>query len=216
MKIIKQTDNHAARLLLFFSGWSASPKLFTRLETREETDIMLCYDYRETAFEEDLSRYDEIHLVAWSMGVRMAECALTDKYTLTSATAINGTSRPIHDAYGIPEKIFKGTLDNLTAEGLRRFNRRMCGTREILARYDACPPRPLEEVKEELEAIYNRFAPSTDTADKQFPWTRAVIGSDDHIFPVANQHAWWDSRCPVTEITAPHYPFYLWKQWNEL
>ena len=92
----------------------------------------------------------------------------------------------------------------------------MCGTREILARYDACPPRPLEEVKEELEAIYNRFAPSTDTAGKQFSWTRAVIGSDDHIFPVANQHAWWDSRCTVTEITAPHYPFYLWKQWNEL
>lgn len=55
---------------------------------------MLCYDYRETAFEEDLNRYDEIHLVAWSMGVRMAECTLADTYTLTSATAINGTSRP--------------------------------------------------------------------------------------------------------------------------
>ena len=47
-------------------------------------------------------------------------------------------------------------------------------------------------------------------------WTRAIISSDDHIFPAANQCNYWNGRCPVTEIIAPHYPFYLWKQWNEL
>ncbi|MCL3851277.1 DUF452 family protein [Parabacteroides leei] len=213
MKIIKQTDNHAARLLLFFSGWSASPELFTRLEAREETDIMICYDYREMAFEEDLTRYDEIHLVAWSMGVRMAELALGSKYTFATATAINGTPCPIDDAYGIPVDIFRGTLDNLTAEGLHRFNRRMCGTREIHTHYQTVAARPLDEVRDELQAIYDRCSSS---AGNPIPWTRALVGSDDRIFPVANQLAYWSGRCNVTQISSPHYPFHLWKQWNEL
>lgn len=216
MKIIKQKDKQAERLLIFFAGWSAAPELFTRLKTGDDRDVMLCYDYREMAFEERLSAYKEIDVVAWSMGVRMAEYVLADRYTIGTAIAINGTSRPVDDAYGIPEKIFKGTLDNLTAEGLKRFNRRMCGSREILAEYEAYPSRPLEEVQEELAAIYHRVARPADTEESPFPWTRAIIGSDDRIFPAANQHAWWDSRCRVTEIDAPHYPFYLWKQWNEL
>lgn len=220
MKIQKQTDIRNRRLLLFFAGWSATPELFIRLKAEEGTDIMICYDYRVLTFEEDLTRYEEIDLIAWSMGIRMAELTLAGKYTFTSATAVNGTSCPIHDTYGIPEKIFQGTLDNLTTEGLKRFNRRMCGTRDILAQYEAFPPRPLEEIKEELQFIYNSCKEHSEinsqSTPSSIPWTRAVISSDDHIFPAANQHNYWDERCPVIEITAPHYPFYLWKQWNEL
>lgn len=206
------------RLLLFFAGWSASPELFTRLETEEDTDLMICYDYREISFEEELSGYKEIHLVAWSMGVRMAEIALGGKNRFATATAVNGTGRPIDDAYGIPVDIFRGTLDNLTADGLRRFNRRMCGNRETLAQYESVDARPLEEVRDELQAIYDRCRPlPADTHEPApIPWTHALVGTDDRIFPVANQLAYWNNRCPVTQIPSPHYPFHLWKQWNEL
>ena len=219
MKIEKQLNSSHPRLLLFFAGWSASPESFTGLKAENGTDIMLCYDYRDMTFHEDLSSYKEIHLMAWSMGVRMAELALAGKYALTTATAINGTPRPIDDNFGIPENIFRGTLDNLTAEGMKRFNRRMCGSRDILAQHEKFPARPLEEVKDELQHIYNlcngqSMTNADDTTSIQ--WTRAIISSDDHIFPAANQRNYWNGRCPVTEITAPHYPFYLWKQWNEL
>lgn len=221
MKIIKQQTAHSSSLLLFFAGWSAAPELFTRLKADEGTDVMICYDYREIDFGEDLTRYKEIHLIAWSMGVRMAELAIGGKYRLRTATAINGTPRPIDDRYGIPVDIFRGTLDNLTAEGLSRFNRRMCGSRDTLAGYEAVRPRPLEEVRDELQHIYDlcRVQPQPDTAPHVTPirWTRALISSDDRIFPAANQHEYWDTRCPeVLEIKAPHYPFYLWNRWNEL
>lgn len=221
MKIIKQSNGSPTRLLLFFAGWSASPELFTRLKDDTDTDIMICYDYREMGFEENLSRYREIHLVAWSMGVRMAELAVGGKYTFASATAINGTSCPIHDMYGIPEKIFRGTLDNLNAEGLKRFNRRMCGSREILRQYETFPMRPLDEVRDELQQIYhlcnNQSPAETNPGISPIRWTQAVISTDDLIFPAANQQTYWCDRCPkITEITAPHYPFYRWKQWNEL
>lgn len=220
MEIKRYTDNTHSRLILFFAGWSASPEQFTRLEVDNGTDVMICYDYRDMRFEEDLSRYKEIHLIAWSMGVRMAELAVGGKYTFATATAINGTPCPIDDAYGIPVNIFRGTLDNLTAEGLKRFNRRMCGSREILTQYEAAAVRPLEEVRDELQHIYdlcNRQATSdTSPQPATINWTRALVSTDDRIFPAANQQSYWNGRCPVTTITSPHYPFYLWKQWNEL
>lgn len=220
MIIVKQQHPPSEKLLLFFAGWSASAEVFARLEAEQGTDVMLCYDYRDTAFAEDLSRYNEIHLIAWSMGVRMAELAVGGKYSFATATAINGTPCPIDDAFGIPEKIFRGTLHNLTADGLRRFNRRMCGSREILARYEAFPARPIEEIRDELQHIYDlchsQSAEMPGNEAASIAWTRAIIGSADHIFPTANQHNYWHGRCPLTEITSPHYPFYLWKQWNEL
>lgn len=213
MKTLKRQTPGASSLVLFFSGWSAPAELFARLEADAGTDVMICHDYRDMTFDGDLSHYKEVHLIAWSMGVRMAELALGGKQTFATATAVNGTPCPIDDAYGIPKSIFLGTLEGLTAESLTRFNRRMCGSREVLAQYSAAAARPFEEVRDELRAIYDRcMLPS----DKSIRWTRAVVGSDDRIFPAANQRAFWDGRCEVSTISAPHYPFHLWTRWREL
>ncbi|MFR8355607.1 MAG: pimeloyl-ACP methyl esterase BioG family protein [Parabacteroides sp.] len=142
MKIEKQINSSYSRLLLFFAGWSASPESFTGLKAENGTDIMLCYDYRDMTFHEDLSSYKEIHLIAWSMGVRMAELALAGKHALTTATAINGTPRPIDDNFGIPENIFRGNTrqpDSRRHETFQPTNVRQPGyTRTI--RGISCPP----------------------------------------------------------------------------
>ncbi len=213
MKTLKQETAGASSLVLFFSGWSAPAELFARLEADEGTDVMICHDYRDMTFGEDLSRYREVHLIAWSMGVRMAELALGGKQTFATATAVNGTPCPIDDSYGIPRNIFLGTLEGLTPETLTRFNRRMCGSREVMAQYTAAAARPFGEVRDELRAIYDRCLPPDD---KSIRWTRAVVGTDDRIFPAANQRAYWEGRCTVAEVSAPHYPFHLWTRWREL
>lgn len=213
MKTLKQQTSGASSLILFFSGWSASAELFTRLKADEGTDVMICYDYRDMAFGEDLSHYDEVYLVAWSMGVRMAELALGGSCVFASATAINGTPCPIDDTYGIPTRIFLGTLEGLTEETLTRFNRRMCGTREITAHYQSATARGFDEVRDELQAIYDRCM---HTGGAHIRWTRAIVGTDDRIFPTANQMAYWRGRCPVAEVASPHYPFHLWTRWREL
>ncbi len=214
MKTLKQLcGDNASSLLLFFSGWSAPPELFTSLEADKDTDVIICYDYRDLSFDEDLSHYKEIHLVAWSMGVRMAELALGGRYSFASATAINGTPCPIDNAYGIPSDIFLGTLNGLTPGTLLRFNRRMCGTREILGGYQSASARPFDEVRDELMSIHNHCL---HTVGGPILWTRAIIGTGDRIFPSANQLAYWKGRYPVLEIASPHYPFYLWTRWREL
>lgn len=221
MRIYKKTNPSSTCLLLFFAGWSARPELFTRLEADEKMDVMIVYDYRDTVFMEDLSKYTSIRLIAWSMGVRMAEIMLGEKYHFAEAIAVNGTGRPVDDNYGIPSAIFRGTIEGLSHESLQRFNRRMCGSRDVLERYAAIPHRSLEELKEELQHIYdlsisNPDAPIAHT-QRSISWTRAIISKDDRIFPATAQRNYWQERClNVDEIVSPHYPFFLWKRWNEL
>ena len=132
------------------------------------------------------------------------------------AIAVNGTPCPVHDRWGIPETIFRGTLDNVTEEGMRRFNRRMCGKRDILQAYEQIPPRPLADIREELEYLYAEIKKASPASALFNGWTQALISSKDRIFPTENLRAFWQGRCPITEIEAPHYPFYLWKQWDEI
>lgn len=214
MRIDKQINKHNSRLLLFFAGWSASPELFRNLTTEEDMDVWICYDYRDLAFDANLTGYKEIYLIAWSLGVWVAATVFENNRTLprpTTAIAINGTCCPIDDTRGIPEAIFRGTLAHVTEEGMHRFNRRMCGNREILRQYEQTLPRPLHEMQEELQHLYQKYQEVESNG-----WTHAILASADRIFPAENLRNYWLGRCPVTEIEAPHYPFYHWKKWNEI
>lgn len=231
MKIDKQTRLPSRQLLLCFAGWSASPELFRRLTAdgpdgeNADTDVWICYDYRDLSFPATIDAYETIRIVAWSLGVWVAEQLFSGplgayRPLLTSAVAVNGTGRPIDHRYGIPETVFQGTLQHLTPEGIARFVRRMCGNRTVLTAYACIPSRPADEISEELrrlyEAIQSPAENETAGPPDPFPWTLAILSTADRIFPYENLRRYWQGRCPVREIEAPHYPFYLWKQWNEL
>ena len=141
MKILKYKDEGNDKLLLFFNGWGASPELFARLEPDADRDYWVVYDYRGGfGMEEEVSAYKEVTVVAWSLGVFVATLALAERgLPIVRAVAINGTLFPMHDTLGIPQKIFLGTLENLNEEGIKRFNRRMCGSRDAV---DGSPHQP--------------------------------------------------------------------------
>ncbi len=206
------------RLLLFFCGWSVSPQLFHRIAPRDDEDVWLAYDYRDLIFPADLSRYSSITLVAWSLGVWVAMHvgAQWTPTQITTALAINGTPTPIHDEVGIPTAIFRATLNNLTADGVSRFNRRICGSSSILAQYQGIPPRPLDEITDELHKLYQGID-STPVPTVPWTWDKAFVSQKDLIFPPKNQcQAWNNLGVPVYVLQAPHYPFYLWDRWNQL
>lgn len=229
MKIDKQTRPNARHLLICFVGWSASPTIFRQLETetaeeKEETDIWICYDYCDLSFAEEPGKYESIRIIAWSLGVWVADYLFSHNLSpyrsaVKTAIAVNGTGRPIDDTYGIPPAIFEGTLQHLTPDGIDRFIRRMCGSRSILAEYARIPSRPLDEIAAELHHLYGAIkeeAASQTPVASPIPWTGAIISIQDRIFPPAHLRRYWQGRCPVREIDAPHYPFYLWKKWNDL
>ncbi len=202
------SDN--GRLILLLAGWSMDETPFmdvTHIHVVgdvSEVDIMVCYDYRSLAFDNSLlANYRDVTLVAWSMGVWVAE-QICFAENVTRRVAINGTGAPVSDEFGIPVEIFNGTLNSLNDANLVKFNRRMC--REGFADFNARKPkRAMEEIVDELRMIGER---SSAGSKGLVSWDVAVVSTRDYIFPAVNMCNYWNKRgIDMVEIDAPHFPF---------
>ena len=175
----------ADRLLLFFLGWGMDPEPL--LPMLGAVDTRLVWDYTELGKLSALPAGKPVHLMAWSMGVWAAGHVLGDAVPLASATAVNGTPYPIDDARGIPEAVFKGTLEGFSEAGLLRFRRRMCGGAEALKGFlEHAPKRGVEDLRAELASLGRAIR--AEPAPK-LRWTRALACAGDRIFPPASQLA---------------------------
>ncbi|WP_420186698.1 DUF452 family protein [Bacteroides pyogenes] len=197
--------NNEPELLFFFAGWGMDERPFARIRPAG-CDWMICYDYRSPEFDDTLLQaYSRITLIGWSMGVWAATQVMRrfPDLPVTQSIAINGTPYPIDETRGIPPSIFEGTLQGLNEQTLRKFRRRMCGSAdEYEAFADVMPQRTAEELKEELESIRRQYDALPAPA---FRWRQAVVGTDDRIFPPANQLRAWSGTTDVTQTEAAHY-----------
>lgn len=197
-------QKHLPRLTLFFAGWGMDEHPFMDC-CPTDSDLLVCYDYRSLEFDFSLLQgYRDIRLVAWSMGVWVASVVLQDAaVSLGERIALNGTVTPIDDRRGIVQGVFEKTLEGLNELTLEKFIRRMCLRKENLAAFlSKRPQRPVEELKEELRKIGEQVKAG---AVPRLEWGRAVIGTDDLIFPAANQRNAWQTGVEVTEYAVPHY-----------
>ena len=193
-------DTSNRRLILLFAGWGMDSRMFRNLSF-EGYDILVLWDYRDLTFSwKPLMRYDEICLIAWSMGVFAASLTIHEiEHRITKRIAVSGTLDPINDRRGIPTAIYHGTINALNPATLRKFYRRMCTSAEQFAAFRLNgPKRSVAELIEELTAIETHTIFHTPQIDQ---WDLAVIGRHDQIFPVANQLAAWRPGGTPTHIT---------------
>lgn len=205
---IKKENN--PELILFFAGWGSDENLFSR-DIKEGYDYMLCFDYQDLEFDyTPVMQYENITVLAWSMGVWVATNILSKEKASTlkikEKIAFNGTTNPINDTYGIPVEIFKGTMENFSDKTLTRFRRRICGntenTKEFLSHL---PYRSMDSLKQELWGLWNMV--QEDDKEKSLKWDMAIIGMSDKIFPPENQIASWKGTETqvVTQADMEHY-----------
>lgn len=193
------------KLTLFFAGWGMDEQPFIDY-CPVESDLLICYDYRLLDFDFTLLQgYEEIRLIAWSMGVWAASVVLQHiDVSISESIALNGTMTPVDDNKGIPRTVFERTLAGLNDVAFEKFIRRMCLKRDKTEAFLAKrPTRRVAELKEELQKIEEQAEAGAVPA---FKWGRAVIGRDDLIFITANQrNAWRDTGTEVIEHDIPHY-----------
>ncbi|WP_440209977.1 DUF452 family protein [Actinobacillus pleuropneumoniae] len=209
----KLISTQQANLIIYFAGWGTPASVVSHLALPNGYDLLICYDYQDLNFPAfDFSRYQTVRLVAWSMGVWVAEKVLPE-INLASATAINGTLFPKHDLWGIPLQIFDGTLQTLNAENRLKFERRMCGDKQLLNVYLALPEqRSLAEIHHELEVL--NTAIEANLVTPKLHWTNVIIGEKDRIFSAQNQLAFWqDKRVRMTHLSKGEH--YLWQHFSE-
>jgi len=201
-KFIDKENNR--RLIVVFAGWAMDSAPFAGLH-RPGYDIMVVWDYRDFLLDWScVAPYDEICVVAWSLGVYAAAVACASiAARVTLRLAVNGTLSPVDALKGIPPKVFRGTLNGLDERNLVKFYRRVAGSRDAYRRFaENMPQRSVEELKIELEGFLPRdfFAPELDTR-----FDRAIISRDDAIFPVASQWRAWEGT-PRVMVDGAHLP----------
>lgn len=207
-------DHQGEHLIVYFAGWGTPLDAVAHLILPTNHNLLICYDYQDLKLDFDFSAYQQIRIVAWSMGVWVAERVLQEGITLQSSTAVNGTGLPCDDSFGIPYAIFKGTLDNLAENTRTKFERRICGDKVSFERYQQFPARPFNEIHQELTALFAMIG--QDRRTDLIRWTNALVGSGDKIFMPANQHRYWTPRCTVQEIDGGHYLFSRFTHWSAL
>ncbi|MDR2680919.1 MAG: DUF452 family protein [Tannerella sp.] len=203
-------DETRSRLLLFFAGWGMDEHPFMEYLPADR-DCMVCYDYRSLAFDDSqLTPYEDIRVVAWSVGVWAASRILTDRHLpVTESIAVNGTLWPADDERGIATAVFRGTMEGLNEKTLHKFRRRMCGSKEALERFtEHAPRRTADDLREELEQIAEL---SAEPYLPSFTWDKIYIGLYDKIFLPANQRKAWEGG-NIIPVECEHYPPALWNE----
>lgn len=216
MKAEWLTRTGASKLILFFAGWGMDPRPFGRIAARE-SDVLMFYNYCEDEFPafaaESCGDYDHVSLVAWSLGVPVAERVCRQQSLEPCCSlAVNGTPCPVEDRYGIPVSLFDSTVKALSEESLLRFYRRMCKQPSLLEQFlENVPRRTIQELGLELSVLRN-----VSSCD-QSVFHRALISTHDRIVPAENQFRCWQKLgVPTGEIPGPHFPFYDYASWEDL
>lgn len=202
--------------IIFFGGWGMDPNPFKNIPIQTH-DLLMVSDYSAPAKLDlqDLSEsYEQIHLIAWSMGVWAAPFFIGDQtQIITTATALNGSLFPIDDKKGINRSIFKNMINNFSSQTLHDFYANMfTDSREKDRFFENLPRRTKDNIGHELAQLwkhYDTHGPAKNIYDKK------IIGSRDRIFTARNQvRCWGKEQCSITK--APHFPFYTWSSWDRI
>ena len=184
----------------------------------EELDVLMCYDYTDLIlpqeFLTELSGYQEIVLLAWSMGVWAGQHllgAIAPRFART--VAVNGTLCPLHDQYGIPIGIYRATMDQFDARSRLKFYRRMCRRHGILERFlSHQPTRTVADQLAELVAIWK----TADCIEAESAlYSEIVISVGDQVMSSTNQQRYWRHK-EVRLFEGSHFLFYDWNSWDAL
>ncbi|MDR0766565.1 MAG: DUF452 family protein [Odoribacteraceae bacterium] len=215
MRAVWLIKDGGRRLTLFFGGWGLDERSVGHLTSSGK--VLMYHDYRdvETGDAPDVTGYDVVDVVAWSMGVWAASVSLA-RWGITPrrAVALNGTERPVDDLLGIPPAIYALTERGMNERGWEKFITRSLADDEERALFRArcLPRRGLEERVEELRRVREQSA----RACPVMPWHRAFISCKDVIFPVENQRNWWQGRTEITGLAGGHYPFFRFTSWESI
>lgn len=194
----------ASRLVLLFAGWGMSPRPLGSV-AMPGYDIAVVWDYRDMSapWLEEVTRYDEVVIMAWSYGIHAAARFMHahPELPVTARIAVNGTRFTADDTMGIPRDIFRATLEGLSERSVMKFNMRMCGG---AAAYKAfapnAPERSIDDLREELQTFDTGPAP-------RLMWDKAFISDSDAIIPPGNQRTVWrDEAAEIISLDGPHLP----------
>ncbi|MDE5969813.1 MAG: DUF452 family protein, partial [Muribaculaceae bacterium] len=181
------------QLIFIFLGWAMDLTPFEAIGLQKPGfDIAVGYHYESiekarSVFNELISDYQEVSVIAWSYGVAIAD-RISDSPKVVCRIAINGTPTPVNNETGIPERYHNLTLRMLSEPNMAKFYQ-STGLENL-----PLPSRTLDDLRKELK-LFSTIDSSTNSA-----WKKAYISECDAIFPPKSQAKAWESKTRVEMI----------------
>ena len=202
-------DADARWLTIFFAGWGSSPARFRDLLPACGKDLLLLWDFDgAVGLMPDLTRYETVDVVGWSLGVRIAaDWVMSTNIPVRRFTAVGGTLTPIDRRLGIPPLVFDRTADHFGEDTLEGFLLNMTGSIEAARRLRGTE-RTLDSLGRELRLLRDTYRGTPFEGDlrARVQTLAAVIPEADRIVPAAAQRRAWEalSVTPVSTVE-PHW-----------
>ncbi|RTJ73318.1 pimeloyl-ACP methyl esterase BioG family protein [Campylobacter jejuni] len=190
------------KLIVVFGGFASHPSHFSYLKS--DKNVILFYDYENFDLNFNFKAFDELFLIAFSMGVCVAN-RLLKELNFKQKIAINGTNLGIDKSKGIHLTIFKKTLQNFKLE---HFKEALFKERKSLAKDFIFKDEKV--LKIELEKLFD-FALTKQ--EENLLWDKVYSSKEDEIFP---PNALKNSFKNLIFLDEPHFAFFHFKTWDEL
>ncbi|RTJ99916.1 DUF452 domain-containing protein [Campylobacter jejuni] len=190
------------KLIVVFGGFASHPSHFSHLKS--DKNVILFYDYENFDLNFNFKAFDELFLIAFSMGVCVAN-RLLKELNFKQKIAINGTNLGIDKSKGIHLTIFKKTLQNFKLE---HFKEALFKERKSLAKNFIFKDE--KALKIELEKLFD-FALTKQ--EENLLWDKVYSSKEDEIFP---PNALKNSFKNLIFLDEPHFAFFHFKTWDEL
>ncbi|RTI73789.1 pimeloyl-ACP methyl esterase BioG family protein [Campylobacter jejuni] len=190
------------KLIVVFGGFASHPSHFSHLKS--DKNVILFYDYENFDLNFNFKAFDELFLIAFSMGVCVAN-RLLKELNFKQKIAINGTNLGIDKSKGIHLTIFKKTLQNFKLEHFKEalFKERKSLTKDFIFKDE-------KVLKIELEKLFD-FALTKQ--EENWLWDKVYSSKKDEIFP---PNALKNSFKNLIFLDEPHFAFFHFKTWDEL
>ena len=204
------TNKASDKLIIFFAGFASHYSHYLHLDSN--VNVLLCYDYKDFSFDINVSKYCQVFLVAYSMGVSVAARLLQNmqnKISFTRKIALSGTNLGIDKTLGIHPTLFIHTIKkfNLTDFKNAIFGKNIDKAKDFYFAEQT-------HLKQELQYLYD-FCKSPLHAN--LTWDRIYISTKDTLFsPQVCYMAFGRDNKAIFELPTWHYPFFMFKTWEEL
>ncbi|RTJ20491.1 DUF452 domain-containing protein [Campylobacter jejuni] len=190
------------KLIVVFGGFASHPSHFSHLKS--DKNVILFYDYENFDLNFNFKAFDELFLIAFSMGVCVAN-RLLKELNFKQKIAINGTNLGIDKSKGIHFTIFKKTLQNFKLEHFKEvlFEERKSLAKDFIFKDE-------KALKIELEKLFD-FALTKQ--EENWLWDKVYSSKEDKIFP---PNALKNSFKNLFFLDEPHFAFFHFKTWDEI
>ncbi|EOA5032845.1 pimeloyl-ACP methyl esterase BioG family protein [Campylobacter jejuni] len=190
------------KLIVAFGGFASHPSHFSHLKS--DKNVILFYDYENFDLNFNFKAFDELFLIAFSMGVCVAN-RLLKELNFKQKIAINGTNLGIDKSKGIHPTIFKKTLQNFKLEHFKEalFKEHKSLAKDFIFKDE-------KALKIELEKLFD-FALTKQ--EENLLWDKVYSSKEDEIFP---PNALKNSFKNLIFLDESHFAFFDFKTWDEI